>query len=88
MTGEGEEVGDGRDKGLSAVGDGGKAAMSLTSDTDGTHTCIFENSQLEGSYVGIQHTQNDVEESYTKLLQINQDGILKIYSSNPQGGKE
>ena len=53
MTGEGEEVGDGRDKGLSAVGDGGKAAMSLTSDTDGTHTCIFENSQLEGSYVGI-----------------------------------
>ena len=52
MTGEGEEVGYGRDKGLSAVGDGGKAAMSLTSDTDGTHTCIFENSQLEGSYVG------------------------------------
>ena len=52
MTGEGEEVGDGRDKGLSAIGDGGQAAISLTSDTDAIHTCIFENSQLEGSYVG------------------------------------
>ena len=28
--------GDGRDEGLSAIGDGGQAAISLTPDTDGT----------------------------------------------------
>ena len=45
-------MGDSRDKGLSTIGDEAQAAISLTSDTDGTHTCIFENSQLEGSNVG------------------------------------
>ena len=49
---EGEEVGDGRTEGLSAIGDGGQAAISLTPDVDGTHVHIFESSQLEGSYVG------------------------------------
>ena len=33
---EGEEVGDGRAEGLSAIGDGGQAAVSLMSDIDGT----------------------------------------------------
>ena len=33
---EGEEVGDGRAEGLSAIGDGGQAAISLTPDVDGT----------------------------------------------------
>ena len=33
---EGEEVGDGRAEGSSAVGDGGQAAISLTPDIDGT----------------------------------------------------
>ena len=31
---EGEEVGDGRAEGLSAIGDGGQAAISLMSDVD------------------------------------------------------
>ena len=26
--------------------------MSLTPDHDGMHACVFESSQLEGSYVG------------------------------------
>ena len=33
---EREEVGDGRDEGSSAIGDGGQAAISLTPDVDGT----------------------------------------------------
>ena len=33
---EGEEVGDGRAEGLSAIGDGGQAAISLMPDVDGT----------------------------------------------------
>ena len=45
-------MGDGRTEGSSAVGDGGRAAVSLTPDIDGTHVHIFESSQLEGSYVG------------------------------------
>ena len=45
-------MGDGRAEGLSAMGDGGQAAISLTPDIDGTHDRIFESSQLEGSYVG------------------------------------
>ena len=49
---EGEEVGDGRVEGSSAIGDGGQAAISLTPDVDGTHVHIFESSQLVGSYVG------------------------------------
>ena len=48
----GEEVGDGRAEGSSAIGDGGQAAISLTPDVDGTHVHILESSQLEGSYVG------------------------------------
>ena len=39
-------------EGLSAIGAGGQAAVSLTSDADVTHICIFESSYLEGSYVG------------------------------------
>ena len=35
---EGEGVGDGRAEGLSAMGDGGEAAMSLTPDMDGCLT--------------------------------------------------
>ena len=31
-----EKVEDGRDERLSAIGDGGQAAISLTPDTDGT----------------------------------------------------
>ena len=45
-------MGDGRAEGLSAVGDGGQATMSLMPDADGTHVPTFENSQLEGLYVG------------------------------------
>ena len=45
-------MGDGRAEGLSAIGDGGQAAISLTPDVDGTQVCIFESSQLKGSYVG------------------------------------
>ena len=35
-------MGDGRAEGLSAIGDRGQAAISLTSDVVGTHICIFE----------------------------------------------
>ena len=45
-------MGDGRTEGSSAIGDGGQAAISLMPDVDGTHVCIFESSQLEGSCVG------------------------------------
>ena len=46
---EGEEVGDCRAEGSSAIGDGGQAAISLTPDVGEMHICIFESSQLEGS---------------------------------------
>ena len=45
-------MGDGRAEGSSVIGDARQAAISLTPDVDGTHVCIFQNSQLEGSYVG------------------------------------
>jgi hypothetical protein len=45
-------VGDYRAEGSPAIGDEGQAAVSLTPDVDGMHVCIFESSQLEGSYVG------------------------------------
>ena len=45
-------MGDGRAEGLSAMGDGGQAAVSLTPDVDDTHMHIFESLQLKGSYVG------------------------------------
>ena len=44
-------MGDGRSKGPSATGDGGRAAVSLTPDADETAVCIFESLQLEGLYV-------------------------------------
>ena len=44
-------MGGGRAEGSSAIGDGGKAAISLIADVDGTHICVSESSQLEGSYV-------------------------------------
>ena len=44
---EGEEVGDGRTEGSSAIGDRVQVAISLMPDTDGTHVRIFESSQLE-----------------------------------------
>ena len=45
-------MGDGRAEGLSAIGEGGQAAISLTTDVDGMQVRTFESSQLEGSYVG------------------------------------
>ena len=45
-------MGDHRAEGSSAKGDGGQAAISLMPDVDGMHVCIFESSQLQGSYVG------------------------------------
>ena len=52
---EGEEVGDGRVEGSSAIGaigDRGRAAISLMPDIGGLHVCIFESLQLEDMYVG------------------------------------
>ena len=37
---------------MSAEGDRGPAAISLTSDIDGMHVCTFESSQIEGFSVG------------------------------------
>ena len=47
-------MGDGRAEGSSAIGDGGRDAISHTPGVDGTHvgTRIFESSQLEGLYIG------------------------------------
>ena len=45
-------MGDGMAGRLSAIGDGGKAAVSLMLDTGGMHVCIFESSQLEDSHLG------------------------------------
>ena len=36
LTGGGEEVGDGRAEGTSAIGDGGRAAIALMPDVDGS----------------------------------------------------
>ena len=36
LTGGGEEEGDGRAEGSSAIGDGGRAAIALTPDVDGS----------------------------------------------------
>ena len=49
---EGEEVGDGRAEGLSAIGDRRQAAVPLMPVVDGTRICISESSKLEVSYVG------------------------------------
>ena len=43
---------DGGAGGLSAIGDGGQAAISLMPDDDRTQVCIFESLQLEGLYIG------------------------------------
>ena len=50
----GEEAGDGRVEVLSAVGDGGQAAVAAwpPSDIDATHVHTFESSHLEGLCVG------------------------------------
>ena len=42
---------DGGAGGLSAIGDGEQAAISLMPDDDRTQVCIFESLQLEGFYV-------------------------------------
>lgn len=47
LTEGGREVGGCRAEGLSATGDGGKAAVSLTPDAD-AHARIFKGSQREG----------------------------------------
>ena len=39
---EGDEVGDGRAEGLSAIGDGGQGAISHMPDVDGTHVHIWK----------------------------------------------
>ena len=49
---EGEELGDGRAEGSSAIVDGGHAAISLMPDIDGMHAQMFESLQLESQYVG------------------------------------
>ena len=38
---------------MSAMGDGGQAAISLMPYVDGTQVCVTESSKLEGSYAGI-----------------------------------
>ena len=43
---EGEEMGDGRAEGSSAIGDRGQAAISLTPAIDGTHVRISESSHV------------------------------------------
>ena len=43
-------MGNGRARGLTATGDGGQSATSLSPEIDRTH--IFESLQLGGSYVG------------------------------------
>ena len=56
---EGEDVGDGRAEGASAIGDGGPAAVSLTGDADGTgsgslagNRCMFASlNVLAGRFV-------------------------------------
>ena len=51
-------MGDGRAEGSSAIGDGvrGLAAISLRPDVAEIHICIYERSQLEGSYLGDYYT--------------------------------
>ena len=46
VTEEGEVVGDIRAEGMLATGDGGKAAISLMPDVDGTHVRISESWQF------------------------------------------
>ena len=45
-------MGDGRAEGPSATGDGGQAAMSLTTDIDGMHILIFASLKLAVLCVG------------------------------------
>ena len=65
-------MGDGRAEGSSGIGDGGQAAISLMPDFDGTHICIFESSELGGSYVGtscIPHTSSQVSGDTVLIVQ-------------------
>ena len=50
LPGVGRGGGDGGAEGSSVIGDGGRAVIPLVPDSDGTHVCIFESSQLEGLY--------------------------------------
>ena len=49
---KGDGMGEGRAEGSSATGGGGRDAMSLEPDVEGTHVHIFESLQLGGFYVG------------------------------------
>lgn len=51
VTEQGEAVGDGRAEELSAIVDGGRAAVLLTPEADGTHLHIFASLQLKSSGV-------------------------------------
>ena len=56
LTGEGKEMGDGGAEGSSAIGGGGQAAVSPTSDSNGMHVHVFESLQLEvGDLLSIQN---------------------------------
>ena len=52
LTGGGRRGGRWQSGRLAAIGDGGRAAVSLTPDVDGMHVHIFESLQVENSYVG------------------------------------
>ena len=54
---KGEEVGDGGAEGLSAIGEGGQAAVSLTSDMDGTSPSSLLDSILS---ILLKKQSNDV----------------------------
>ena len=47
---------DGRGAGCPSMGAGGRAAVSLTPDTDRMHIRIFESSQLDGLCMEIYYT--------------------------------
>lgn len=49
---DGEEAGDDRSDGSSAIGDGGHAAVSLTPDVDGTYLFILKVHYLDVCVVG------------------------------------
>ena len=45
-------MGNDRPEGSPAIGNRGKAAVSLMPDVDGTHVCILQSQQFEGLYQG------------------------------------
>ena len=71
---------------MPATGDGGQAAISLMPNVDGTHVCISESLQFEGSYVGdFQHQPHLIISTAPILVWVTNLSFTWTIASLPTG---